>query len=145
MNKELLVTSSPRFMTRNSTSKIMWTVSACLAPAGHRGVYLACMLSGHCSFNSRCCCSELVLGAIFKRFTIRMERIPDRSSGGVQYAPYCPSVCLSLLRFCNSSLSSGLLEAWNQLDEPALEECLYFSHGQSQLTLWAMPRLWLTV
>lgn len=34
------VTSSPHVLGKESTSKIMWTVSACLAPAGLAGIYL---------------------------------------------------------------------------------------------------------
>ncbi len=72
MKNELLITSSPQIHDRASTSRIMWSVSACLIPAGAWGVYLfgmqALLVVGVAIASALV--SELLMGAIFKRFTL---------------------------------------------------------------------------
>ncbi len=74
----LLVTSSPHIHGKDSVSKIMWTVSACLAPAGLASVYIFGMRAFFIMF-------FCILGAVgseylWQKFTHRKITIKDGSA-----------------------------------------------------------------
>jgi electron transport complex protein RnfD len=72
VSSEQIITSSPQYHDRYSTSRIMWTVSACLVPASVWGVYvfgvraLVVLLVSIAASVA----AEYVVGLVFKRFTI---------------------------------------------------------------------------
>ncbi|HOV63635.1 MAG TPA: RnfABCDGE type electron transport complex subunit D [Spirochaetia bacterium] len=71
-NNGYVITSSPQIHDWASTARIMWSVSACLAPAGIWGVYIfgiKALIVILVSIGSALV-AELLMGAIFKKFTL---------------------------------------------------------------------------
>ncbi|MEE8441883.1 MAG: RnfABCDGE type electron transport complex subunit D [Spirochaetia bacterium] len=72
MNERVRITSSPQYHDRESTARIMWTVSACLVPAAAWGVYVFGLRALWVVMASitAAVASEYLAGLPLKRFTL---------------------------------------------------------------------------
>lgn len=72
MNEQLEITSSPQYHDRQSTARIMWTVTACLVPATAWGVYVFGLRALWVVIASIAAAvlAEYVAGLMLRRFTL---------------------------------------------------------------------------
>lgn len=143
--ENLIVTSSPQFHDRFSTSRIMWTVTICLVPAATWGVYVFGLRALWVMIASMIAAvgTEYLMGLMMGRFTVTDgSALLTGLLVGMNMPPAVPfliPVIASVFAIAVVKWTFGGLGA-NWMNPALAGRVFVFFSWTGEMTTWSMPR-----